>query len=410
MSSDAAEGPSKSRISSDVLSLTYRATKQLELTQQRINADKHALKPEHECVRSADVQREAPRQNKSIVAAHPAIYLNTLSHKLLRRAVRIWKMPVPMLNCTGSSKRKPRSFQEQLKRVEMLRSRSGASDARTRSVRDLQLGSGTDPSPSSSTSSEPGRRAAHNTSRRSREALRRHRRLSRRGEQGDGKLHRPREGQSSPAGSCWVKGWSESQGDEGDDPVIRAPERRTSRRSWRRNPGSSSSSETSPINPRPDTSKHTRVSEPKTSGCSRTEVDFLDNNSDLSKEASASEQKNVDDQDSSDVKLALQTREKLIPQTSLKTNMEEPNPSPQSDSEASQLKILTDDELKHCEDTHTHTPGPQSCVKWKSALLQRFSVGCEDQCPDERSAEDVESGSAGHWLRFIQQKRRSIRN
>lgn len=186
MLSDAAEGPSKSRISSDVLSPAYRATKQLELTQQpRINAAKHKVKAEQECV----VQREAPRgqrQNKSISAAHPAIYLNTHSHKLLRRAIRIWKMPVPMLN---SSKAKPRNFQEQLKRVEMLRSRSGDSDARTRSIRDLQLGSGTDSSPSSSSSSEPGRRTAHSTSRR--EQL--HRMLSRRGKQGDEKPHTPRE-------------------------------------------------------------------------------------------------------------------------------------------------------------------------------------------------------------------------
>lgn len=195
MSSDAAEGSSKPRIS-DVFSSAYRATKQLESsTQPLINAAEHKVKPEQECIRRADVQREASRrgqrQNKSISAAHPAIYLNTHSHKLLRRAIRIWKMPVPMLNGTGSQKPKPRNFQEQLKQVEMLRTRSGDSGtrtrsgdsgARTRSVRDLQLGSGTDSCPSSSSSSEKS------TSRRFREQLRWYRMLSRRG-----KRHRPRE-------------------------------------------------------------------------------------------------------------------------------------------------------------------------------------------------------------------------
>ncbi|CAM4728601.1 unnamed protein product [Leuciscus chuanchicus] len=386
---DAAEGPSKSRISSDVLSPAYRATKQLELTQQQwINAAKHMVKAEQECV----FQREAPRgqrQNKSISAAHPAIYLNTHSHKLLRRAIRIWKMPVPMLNCTRSSKH--RNFQEQQKQVEMLRNHSGDSDARTRSVRDLQLGLGTDSSPLSSTSSEPGRRTAHNTRRRNREQLRWHRMLSRRGRQGDEKPHRPREGQSSPAGSCWVKGSCEYPDAGRDDPV------RTSRRKL-----DSSRSETSLINQRPDTHtrKHTRVSfylpdESKTSGCSRTEVDCHDINSNLSKEASASEQKNVDNQDSSDLKLAVQTSEKLIPQSSLKitaTNMEEQNCVAPL---VPQLKIFKDEfNVLHCEDikhqsdspqiempshtqSHTHTPRPPSCVKWKSVLLQSISVSFE---------------------------------
>lgn len=178
---------------------------------------------------------------------------------------------------------------------------------------------------------------------------------------------------------------------------------RTSRRKL-----DSSRSETSPINQRPDTHtrKHTRVSfhlpdESKTSGCSRAEVDFHDINSNISKEASASEQKNVDNQDSSDLKLAVQTSEKLIPQSSLKitaTNMEEQNSNLQSVCEAPfvpQLKIFEDEfNVLHCEDnkhqsdspqikmpshtqSHTDSPRPQSCVKWKSALLQRVSVSFE---------------------------------
>ncbi len=102
-------------------------------------------------------QESAPqtlRRNKSISAAHPAIYLNTRSHKLLRRAIRIWKMPIPILNFTRSVKPKPRNFRE---RVEMLRNRSEDSNSpkpMTRSVRDLQLcSSGTDSSPSPSSSS-----------------------------------------------------------------------------------------------------------------------------------------------------------------------------------------------------------------------------------------------------------------
>ncbi len=132
MLSGAAEAPSSSMSSSDVQS---SATNE----------------PEPESA------PQTPHRHKSISAAHPAIYLNTRAHKLIRRAIRIWKMPIPILNFTRSLKPKPRSFREQLKRVEMLRNRSEDSNSpkpMTRSVRDLQLcSSGTDSSPSPSSSS-----------------------------------------------------------------------------------------------------------------------------------------------------------------------------------------------------------------------------------------------------------------
>ncbi|KAK9968846.1 hypothetical protein ABG768_003147 [Culter alburnus] len=455
MLSGAAAGPSKSTNSSDVLSPAYRAIKQLELTQQT-NAAKHdcKVKPEQECVGSIAGGQRSHRQNKSIAAAHPAIYLNTRSHKLLRRAVRIWKMPVPILNFTGSSKPKPRNFQEQLKRVEMLRNQSGDNLKPTaRSVRDMQLcSSGTDSSPSPSTSSEsPCKRTAHvYRTRRYRRQLRWYRMLShnKRCKQGDEKLHR-----------------LEYQDDRRDSsstqstPVIRAPARKTSRRLWRRQLDSSSS-DSSPMTANPVNKssvrhtpaahgtdkqrKHKRVSfsfpeESKTSNCSWTEFDVLDGISNFSNEASAS-------------KPAVQTTEKLTPQTSLKitaTNMEELNsPHLQFDSEASlvsQMKIFKD-ELKHCEDikqqtislqiktpssfasrhsqTNTDalqkadTPRPKSCVKWKSVLLQRAQCsasaptftpadcstpegGSDADRPDKKqsSAEDqVESSSSGDSL------------
>lgn len=161
--------------------------------------------------------------------------------------------------------------------------------------------------------------------------------------------------------------------------------------------------------------KNKRVSfsfseESKTSNCSWTEFDVLDGNSNLSNEASASEP-------------AVQTNETRTPQTSLKitaTNMEEQNsPHLQFDSEASlvsQMKIFKD-ELKHCEDIKQQTdllqiktpsclssrhsqsntdalqkadtPRPNSCVKWKSVLLQRAqcsaSVLYENRHPTHRS-------------------------
>lgn len=161
--------------------------------------------------------------------------------------------------------------------------------------------------------------------------------------------------------------------------------------------------------------KNKRVSfsfseESKTSNCSWTEFDVLDGNSNLSNEASASEP-------------AVQTNETRTPQTSLKitaTNMEEQNsPHLQFDSEASlvsQMKIFKD-ELKHFEDIKQQTdllqiktpsclssrhsqsntdalqkadtPRPNSCVKWKSVLLQRAqcsaSVLYENRHPTHRS-------------------------
>ncbi|KAL1267210.1 hypothetical protein QQF64_002885 [Cirrhinus molitorella] len=134
----ASEGPSTSMSSSDVQSSAANEPKQESAPQTH-------------------------RQNKSIRAFHPAIYLNTRSHKQLRRAIRIWKMPIPILNFTGSLKPKPKSFRERLKGVEMHRNRSEDSKSlkpMTRSVRDLQLcSSGTDSSPSPSSTSLQSQRS-----------------------------------------------------------------------------------------------------------------------------------------------------------------------------------------------------------------------------------------------------------
>ncbi|KAI2660171.1 Nitrogen regulation protein NtrY [Labeo rohita] len=396
----ASEGPSTSMSSSDVQSSA-------------------ADEPEQE-----SAAPRTHRRNKSISAAHPAIYLNTRSHKLLRRAVRIWKMPIPIMNFTGSLKPKPKNFQERLKRVEMLRNRpedSNSPKPMTRSVRDQQLcSSGTDSSPSpSSTSLQSHRnlrtRTVHvHRSRRYRKQLQLYRMLSnnKRRRQSHEKPNRLEDDQrDSPSSQS--------------PPVIRAPPRKTSRRLWRRQLDSSSSDNspmtTNPVNNiRLDTPEYHRQKPGKPDKKSQNrrisfsdvsselaEADCLDNNSNLSKKAFAPAQKSINNQDSSDLKPDDQTNEKST-EKSLKitgTNMEQHQHELNSEASlVSQLKIFKE-ELKQCEDAtdikqqtvsqepfkiknpssissrntqsntdalqKPDTPRPKSCVKWKNVLMQK---------------------------------------
>ncbi|KAL0183290.1 hypothetical protein M9458_022665, partial [Cirrhinus mrigala] len=162
---------------------------------------------------------------------------------------------------------------------------------------------------------------------------------------------------------------SEHQDDQRDSPssqsppVIRVPPRKTSRRF--------SSSDNSPMTTnlvnsgrlntpeyhRQKQSQNRRISFSDVSSESA-EFDCFDNNSNLSKEASAPAQKNINERDSSDLKPDVQTNEKST-QKSLKitgNNMEQhqheksDTTSPDSQvSLVSHLKIFKE-ELKQCED------------------------------------------------------------
>ncbi|XP_026129941.1 uncharacterized protein LOC113110138 [Carassius auratus] len=372
---------------------------------------------------------QTPHRNKSIGAAHPAIYLNTRSHKLLRRAIRIWKMPIPILNLTGSLKPKPRSFREQLKRVEMLRNRSEDSMIRkpmTRCVRDLQLcSSGTDSSPSPSSTSLTSRRSlrtrpvhAHR-SRRYRRQLQLYRMLS-----NIRRRRRSREGQSSPAESSCVKGSSEIQDDGRDSsstqnpPVIRPPPRKTSRRLWRRQLDSSSS-DNSPMTantahrPRPattDTHTHNTSSFSFADVSSESaEFDFSDIDSSAIQEAHAHRNINIHDPPDEE------STHKPLKITEANTDEQEKPDTASAHSLVSRLKTFKDD-LKHCEDApemkqesvqfkspssvrntqstadalqKPDTPRPKSSVKWKNVMMQRalcsFTFPSEDQDPTHES-------------------------
>ncbi|KAF4108602.1 uncharacterized protein LOC131548542 [Onychostoma macrolepis] len=394
MLSGAAEAPSSSMSSSDVQS-------------SAINEPEQESAP------------QTCRQNKSISAAHPAIYLNTRSHKLLRRAIRIWKMPIPILNFTRSLKPKPRSFREQLKRVEMLRNRSEDSNSpkpMTRSVRDLQLcSSGTDSSPSPSSTSLKSHRSLRtrpvhmHRRRRYKKQLQLYRMLSnnRRRRQSDEKPHML-EGQSSPAASTCVKGSSEIQDDHKDSsstqspPVIRAPPRKTSRRLWRRQLDSSSS-DNSPMTANPvnsvrlDTPEDHRQRPAKTDKQSQNRrISFsfadvsseFDINSSVIKEASAPAQSNNNGHDSSDLKPDVQTNEEST-QKSLKitrTNTEEheqdsneqhlhekpdtSSPDPEA-SLVSQLTIFKEDATEMVSQEPVQFKKPSSIRNTQSDALQK---------------------------------------
>ncbi|XP_051971672.1 uncharacterized protein LOC127635578 [Xyrauchen texanus] len=239
--------------------------KKAELTQQqRRNAATHERKmnPKQEHSRSVRQRAQSRRPHKSIRAIHPSIYLNTHSHRQLRRAKRIWKMS--NVRCSDFIP----SFKDQLKRVQMHRMNSeGAPKSISRSVRDLQLcSSGTDSSPSpintplNSHNTRQQRSVRSYHTRRYRKQLDWYQTLSRdkRLKGHIDKLHTLYvEGKHSPAAPSSVKDTSGYQGDldlrrnknerprnspsTQSPPEIRTPSRKRSRRSWRRQLDSSSS-------------------------------------------------------------------------------------------------------------------------------------------------------------------------
>ncbi|XP_021335168.2 uncharacterized protein isoform X1 [Danio rerio] len=314
--------------------------------------------------------QEPPRRNTSIRAAHPAIYLNTSSHKLLRKAVRIWKRPFPVFTPLSSVSR-VRSFQE---RVQMLQSQPAVSRSPqpvSRCVRDLQLrSSGTDSSPSpSSRSDQPPirrrKRPAVIRSYRYRRQMQLYRMLSscRRLKQEERTVH-TLQGQSSPAGSSPVKG---SQGaDDGSDsessPVIRPPPRKTNRRLWRRQLDSSSS-DSGPITTNPFT----------------TGADTLKKNSSRALSDFASVLKTSLSLIGSDVNSS-----EVVPKKSSTTQMYEDSDEQREktpSSFVSRLKMFKE-KLRQCGEVRTSP----ACVKWKSVLLQRAlrspALSCESPSPE----------------------------
>ncbi|XP_056323393.1 uncharacterized protein LOC130236664 [Danio aesculapii] len=339
---------------------------------------------EHTALSSTEAQQthaapqKTPRRNTSIRAAHPAIYLNTRSHKLLRKAVRIWKRPFPIFTPQSSVSR-VRSFQE---RVQMLQSQPAVSRSPqplSRCVRDLQLrSSGTDSSPSpSSRSDQPPirrrKRPAVIRSYRYRRQMQLYRMLSscRRLKQEE-RILDTLKGQSSPAGCSPVKG---SQGvDDGSDsassPVIRPPPRKTNRRLWRRQLDSSSS-DNSPITPNPFTTRPDTLKKNTSIALSDFASVLKTSLSSIETDVNSSE---VVQKNSSTAQICEDTEEG-----------HEKRPS----SLVSRLKMFKE-ELRPCGEVRTSPV----CVKWKSVLLQRAlcssPLSCESQSPDARSS----------WCRF----------